>query len=76
MSWILSAIVVCGTLAVFAAGTLDARMFGLPKTSYRALLLDRVIQERHHNIRRDDAGSAHDNDEETCTLDSEKFSGG
>ena len=30
MSWVLSAIVVCGTLAVFAAGTLGDKTFGFP----------------------------------------------
>ena len=59
---------------MFAAGTLGDRMFGLPKTSYRALMLDRVIEERHHNTRRDDTGSTHDEDDETCMLDSEEFS--
>ena len=58
---------------MFAAGTLDGKTFGFLKTSYRVSMLDRVIEERHSNNRRDDTGSAHDTDEETCTPDSDEF---
>ena len=50
----MSAIVLCGTLAVFAAGTLDVGMFRFPKASSRVLMLDRVIEEQHRNNRRED----------------------
>ena len=68
MSWILSAIVLCGTLAVFAAGTLDGRTFRFPK-----LALDHLMDERHLINRREDTRSAHVEDEESCTLDSEEY---
>ena len=66
MSWVLSAIVVCGTLAVFAAGTLGDKTFGFPY----------LVGGRHRNYRRDDTGSGHNdtlNDEETCTPGGEEF---
>ena len=54
---------------MFAEGTLDSRTFGFPK-------LDRVVEGRHGNYRREDGGSAHnatDSDGEVCTPDSEEF---
>ena len=66
MSWALSTIVMCATIAVFATGTLDGKTFGFPK-------LDRVVEELHGNYRREDDGSAYNDDGEICTLNSEEF---
>ena len=64
MSWVLSAIVVCGTLAVFAAGTLSDKTFGFPY----------LVGGRHGTYRREDAGSGHNDAlNDTCTPGGEEF---
>ena len=65
MSWTLSAIVLCGTLAVFAAGTLGDRMFG-----FGFPMLD---GERHRNYRREDTEGAHNASFGICTREIEEL---
>ena len=67
MSWTLSAIVLCGTLALFAADTQGGKTFGFPKTSHRVSTLDRAVGE-HRN-----SSKVTRQDEETCTPDSEEY---
>ena len=71
MSWVLSAIAVCVTLAVFTAGTMGVKTFefGFQKASHRVSILNRVVNGRHRN---EDAAGAHGvtrKDESTCTED-------
>ena len=67
MSWTLSAIVLCGTLALFAAGTQGGKTFGFPKTSHRVSTLDRAVGE-HRN-----SPKVTRQDEETCTPYSDEY---
>ena len=67
MSWTLSAIVLCGTLALFAAGTQGGKTFGFPKISHRVSTLDRVVGE-HRN-----SPKVTRQDEETCTPYSDEY---
>ena len=66
MSWTLSAIVLCGTLALFAAGTQGGKTFGFPKTSHRVSTLDRAVGEHRNSPKVTRQG------EETCTPDSDE----
>ena len=67
MSWTLSAIVLCGTLALFAAGTQGGKTFGFPKTSHRVSTLDRAVGE-HRN-----SPKVTRQDEETCMPGNEVY---
>ena len=60
MSWTLSAIVLCGILALFAAGTQGRKTFEFPKASHRASTLDRA----GHRVTRQE--------QETCTPNSDE----
>ena len=66
MSWTLSAIVLCGTLALFAAGTQGGKIFRFPN-SHRASTLDRVVEgpSNNHKVTRQDL--------ETCTPYSDEY---
>ena len=67
-------VVMCGTLAVFAAGTLGDKTFGFPKASHRMSMIDHVTEGR--NNRREDTGGAGEvtrKDENTCTPNSDEY---
>ena len=75
MSWTLSTVVLCGTLALFAVGTLGDQTFRFHETGRRISMLERVVGGRHRDNGLEEVGGAHDvtrKDENSCTPDSDE----